>query len=112
MWPVKWKKNGQDENLPNYQLKNSVLKFDFLSQSDFGEYTCTSFNLFGVAEIKLLINSGNLIMTNQIYKPSIKRKLGQSFRKKTDRRQRLQHGTELRKHRFKKKIDFVKHEIY
>ena len=109
MWPVKWKKTDPIEKLPNYQLRNSILKFDFLSENDFGEYTCTSFNLFGVAEIKLIISREGLIVTKKNYKPSLRRKLA---RKKAKRRQRFPIGIELRKSRFRKRTELIKHKFY
>ena len=102
MWPVKWKKSDTNEHSSDYAIKNSVLKFDFLNENDFGEYTCTSFNLFGVAEIRLIINNAGIFVTKQNYKPSLRRKFG---KKKLKRRQRLPVGIELRKRRFKKRFE-------
>ena len=108
MWPVRWRKTDRNENSADYLVKNSILKFDFLNESDFGEYACGSFNLFGVAEIRLIINEAGIFATKQSYKPSLKRKLTKGDGEKLKRRQRLKMGIELRKRRFRKRFELRK----
>ena len=111
MWPVKWTKiNSKHGQNHNFKIENSLLKFDHLSEKDFGDYSCTSFNLFGLAEINLVINRDTINVSKQNYKPSLKRRVNKIQRtKKIKRKQGSPVGIELRKRRFKKRFELIKH---
>jgi hypothetical protein len=107
MWPVKWEKNVNNTQNGKYQVKNSVIKFESLSVEDFGTYTCSSSNLFGITEISLNINRNEVFITSQNHKQLLRfrKKTKSGFGKKLER-QSL--GMELRKRRFRYRNKFIK----
>jgi hypothetical protein len=109
MWPVKWEKSVNDSQNGNYQVKKSVIKFESLSEQDFGTYKCTSSNLFGITEISLNINRNEVFVSSQTHKQLLKfrKKVKSGFGKKLERQEQL-NGMELRKRRFRFRNKFAK----
>lgn len=107
MWPVKWEKNSNNTQNGKYQVKNSVIKFESLSVEDFGTYTCSSSNLFGITEISLNINRNEVFITSQNHKQLLRfrKKTKSGFGKKLERQNM---GMELRKRRFRYRNKFIK----
>ena len=110
MWPVKWTKVDKHDRHGSFKAKNSLLKLTRLSEADFGDYTCTSYNLFGLADITLTVSRNGFTVSAQNYKPSLKRKLNKQLKRNKKQQNTRLAGLELRKRRFKKRFELVKHK--
>ena len=101
IWPVKWKKINGNNLEQRLIVKNSVLVLDFLSEKHFGEYVCTSSNVYGQASKRLSVHSDRIVQSALVYEPSsnFKRKFRKKLRKrlKSKRQKSSQSNSLLRK---------------
>lgn len=113
IWPVVWSKALSNIDASNILVNSSRFVIESLNREHFGEYRCTSSNMFGTSQAILSINENEIILENSSkssFNPaSVVKKSKKS--NKLKKRQRLV-GLELRKRRFKKRFKHTKnHEL-
>lgn len=110
MWPIKWEKLNNDTRewtgVENQSGGGSKLIIESLSESDLGEYRCTSKNSIGEAEISLNLNEegGAISIDDESEFKSFPRFHPSYVSEVRKLHQRRKSGLELRKSRFRTRM--------
>ena len=83
MWPIYWIKISQNSS-DDFTIDKSLLAFDSLKESNFGEYSCVSSNHFLKAESHLFINSKGISVVNRNFQKIISNAKNKIVNKKFD----------------------------